>query len=174
MNYKNIFFYIFLVFFVSCMHNASAMLSENKHILLLNKRLFKACSVGNIEEVALLIEEGAQVNAKSIFEEIDGKDWVPLHVACKYGYIDIVRCLIENGADINAQNQQCLTPLHCAVLNYRRAVVRYLLNVGADHDKQTVLGHTAFAIIEHGRNVDPDLTIAILELFPNQSDEGCK
>ena len=91
---------------------------------------------------ALLIENGANVNAK------DGFDNAPLHYA---GYNDasaIAFLLIQNGADVNAKNNSNTTPLHEAARSNAPGVAVLLIDSGADvnakdNDNQTPLHEAA-------------------------------
>lgn len=57
----------------------------------------------------MLIDAGADVNAKAIFNE------TPLHVAAGKGMTDIARLLLECGADRNARDERGITPADEAV-----------------------------------------------------------
>lgn len=61
----------------------------------LGEAINKASSGGHTDIVRILIENGADVNAK------DGVGWAPLLIACKGGLTDTARLLIENGADVD-------------------------------------------------------------------------
>ncbi len=69
------------------------------------------CLHGYTDLVRLLIEEGADVNARTTNE------WAhtPLHLACRYSGVPIVRLLLEKGADPNARNKENKSPLDVVV-----------------------------------------------------------
>jgi ankyrin repeat protein len=58
--------------------------------------LYNACASGHLHVVELLLEQGADANAK----KIDG--FSSLFIASQKGHIHIVKFLLEQGADINA------------------------------------------------------------------------
>ena len=84
----------------------------------------------------------------------DNCGWIPLHEACNHGYLgqwptnflclycfksflppDIVRCLLDAGAAVNDQGgPKCngVTPLIDAATNGHVAIVRMLVEIGAD------------------------------------------
>ena len=64
-----------------------------------------ACRGGHIEIARLLIEHGADVNARN-------DDYTtPLHLACLNGDADLVRLLLSHGADPLARNDYDRTPV---------------------------------------------------------------
>lgn len=80
----------------------------------------------------LLIERGADVNAKDKRSAIWEGRQTPLHYAVRAGSLEIVRLLIESGADVDCINQSWRTPLQEAVTGGRRSIVRFLLESGAN------------------------------------------
>ena len=71
--------------------------------------MYMAASLGDLERVKALLENGAEVNAR----DMDGL--TVLHHAASDGRIDIVRLLIERGADVNAMDEEGRTPLYPAI-----------------------------------------------------------
>ena len=56
-----------------------------------------AAGNGHIEITRLLLQNGADVNAKNIHGS------TPFHCSAKHGHVDILHLLVENGADLEAQ-----------------------------------------------------------------------
>ena len=67
-----------------------------------------ASRYGHTAVVRLLIQNGANVNAKTF------DDWTALHWASKYGHIETVKLLAANGANVNAKNNRGKTALDIA------------------------------------------------------------
>lgn len=91
----------------------------------LNK-LFRAIEKNDLLQVARLIREGADVNARTksqnavsgiMFSVPYGTGSTPLHAAALLGHDDIARYLLERGADINARNNEGHTPLDYALIS---------------------------------------------------------
>ncbi len=100
--------------------------------------LHRACETGNIEEVRLLVDSGADIEVKNN----DG--WTPLYVVSRNGHIDIVKLLVDlgpscmaapavmPGADIEAKATIGWTPLLYASRYGCVDIVKLLINLGAD------------------------------------------
>jgi ankyrin repeat protein len=104
-----------------------------------NRSLFEAVKKGNIEQVRLLIAEGADVDAKwgdinTKEEEKKAKAWnandTPLCCAVDANNMDLVKLLVEAGADINAAGSW--PPLCRAVDKNNTAIAEYLIDHGAN------------------------------------------
>jgi len=67
--------------------------------------LIVAAAFGQTEAAALLIENGADVNA------VNNEGATPLHAAAFFGRTDTVKLLLAKGADVNAENNKGQTPL---------------------------------------------------------------
>jgi ankyrin repeat protein len=70
--------------------------------------LHLAAAHGHVNIARLLIEHGANINARSI------GNWTPLHRVCELGSDEMIELLRNGGADINAQLIDGTTPLHTA------------------------------------------------------------
>jgi ankyrin repeat protein len=84
--------------------------------------LFWAAENGLTQIATLLLDQGADVNARDNFSN------TPLHMAVHHP--DMVELLLARGAEVNARNAFGDTPLHLAVSDLR--VVELLLAAGAD------------------------------------------
>jgi len=66
-------------------------------------------NVGDIQMVAVLLQSGAAVDAKTATR------WTPLHMAAAAGHSSVVLRLLEGGAAANRGTNGGLTPLKLAV-----------------------------------------------------------
>ncbi len=112
--------------------------------------LHVASSNGHEAVVSILLENGADVNAKNN----DGS--TPLHYAIQFGasgngHESVVSCfgnenivslLLENGANVNAKNDFGSTPLHTACFFGHESIVLFLLEEGADIEAKCEGGQT--------------------------------
>lgn len=94
--------------------------------------MYSAIGPGHREIVRLLLENGADVNARG------GRHGTALRYASSCGHRDIVLLLLENGADVNAQDYTHGTALYSASYNGHRETVRLLIENGANVNAQDV------------------------------------
>lgn len=105
--------------------------------------------------VQLLIEKGADVNARSAVRDwqrrvtAEGRPknmnhggFTPLLYASREGCIDCVRYLLKGHADINLPDPDGLTPLVLALTNMRFDLAALLIKSGADVNKWDFWGRT--------------------------------
>ena len=112
--------------------------------------LMTAAFNGHLAICRLLLDKGAQVDAKSW----DG--WTPLHWAALRGRVEIVRLLCDHGADIEAQDNGGWRPLHHAAMNGHISVVKELVEErNAEINARDHLGKTALR--EAGDGNKPDV-----------------
>jgi hypothetical protein len=106
--------------------------------------LHYAAENGHIEIAHLLLQNGANVNAK------DKIGNTPLHFAAIHGHIDILHLLVDNGADLEAQSNDGGRALHFASL-YRHLpfiqelISRYHVDINARRNN----GSTALTFANH-------------------------
>lgn len=104
----------------------------------INNQLNVAVKSGNLEQVNVLIAQGASVNAKNENKEkplhnAADKDGVtPLHNAADNGSAEIVNALIAHEAQATAADKNGVTPLHCAVQKGALDIVNFLIAKGAN------------------------------------------
>jgi hypothetical protein len=146
--------------------------------------LVAALAGEHFETADLLRHNGADLDVRG------GNSMSPLHCAASSGNFKVARKLIEyDPAYINARNDVEATPLHCASIG-SQAVVRLLLEHGADINAQTNIGRTPLhwasdwgaleavrLLLEHGADVevknDNDKT-ALQEAAESGCDEVVK
>jgi ankyrin repeat protein len=107
--------------------------------------LLAASSVGSLEMVKALFAKGANINKKN------KNDHTLLHYAVWSDYsFDETKWLVENGAHIDAEMDDGNTPLlrACQVMTTAdvRKTVHFLLDKGADINKQNRKGDTALSL----------------------------
>ncbi|GLD97358.1 hypothetical protein PINS_up006042 [Pythium insidiosum] len=99
--------------------------------------LHRAISRGHSDVVQLLIDEGADLNARDDMGE------TPLHQALTKGYVDIVLALIRAGVNVKDSSKWGWIPLHTAALKGHVSVVSALIDAGADVAVRAHGGSTA-------------------------------
>jgi RNA polymerase sigma factor (sigma-70 family) len=90
--------------------------------------LHRAAYYGDADLAALLLERGADVNARTKIGQ------TPLHVAVLLDWPAITALLLERGADSNTITDRGMTPLHWAVIRGRAGQVSLLVQAGARAD----------------------------------------
>jgi ankyrin repeat protein len=83
--------------------------------------LHKATQIWHEEIVRILLEKGADTNAKN------NEDETSLHHAARYGQKAIVQLLLEKDADTTVRNKHGDTPLYLAHLSYCDVTAQLLL-----------------------------------------------
>ncbi len=94
---------------------------------------------GTVEQVKLLVTQGARLEAK------DHEGATPLHHAAVAGRAAMVTLLLDRGAGVDTQDWEELTPLHWAAYNGRLHMVKQLLEAGANVNAMDYAGRTARA-----------------------------
>jgi len=84
---------------------------------------------GHLDIVSCLIENGADVNARTNF------DSTPLMVACRNGHMNVVTYLLERGANMELQDKRGNTVLHYAAERGHFEIANELLALGASQLK---------------------------------------
>ena len=107
--------------------------------------LHAAMRIGHREVVILLLERGADANARDMIQR------TPLHKVLEDKDKSMVRLLVESGgADVNARDCDGKTPLHVACdREVLRPVVDGLLEAGADIDLIDKHGQTVINLTAH-------------------------
>jgi ankyrin repeat protein len=85
-----------------------------------------AASEDNAEGARILIEFGAQINARGHF------GYTALNTAARNKAINTAKLLIDHGADLSIGSQSNNTPLHLAVSNGAIQIVNLLIDNGAE------------------------------------------
>ena len=103
-------------------------------------RLINYAKDGNLKEVQLLLDKGADVNIQNKYGS------TALIWASKYGQLKVVQLLLERGSNVNIQNKDGNTALIFASENGNLKEVQLLLDKGADVNIQTKSGSTALIL----------------------------
>jgi len=105
--------------------------------------------------VKLLVEKGADVNAKTLagietgafMRDVRTKGETPLHRAAAYADERIISFLIENGADVSLKDANGDSPMTWASEHLRPGTILALLNYGEHYVSE---GHKIKNISDHG------------------------
>ena len=95
--------------------------------------LHLAAFFGHRDLAALLIERGADINARSKSETFARVN-TPLHAAAANRQVEVARLLVERGADVNARDGSGFTPLALAANSRSDLLMLLLLENGARAD----------------------------------------
>lgn len=97
-----------------------------------------AAESGKKEMVALLLDKGADINARNDIQN------TPLHEAAWHGHLETVKFLLEKGANPNLTAVDGKTPLALAKKAYRTEICDFLSKLSKDEE----MNATASAPVE--------------------------
>ncbi|XP_074661480.1 uncharacterized protein LOC141914106 [Tubulanus polymorphus] len=146
----------------------------------LGKRLLHASRAGDVDEVRVLMANGAPFTTDwlgtsplhyaanqghiptaevllraGISRDARTKvDRTPLHVACQEGHAAIVDLLLKHGADADARDMLKMSPLHWAVERGHDDCVKVLVNHGADQTIEDKFDRNAYQIAINNQRID--------------------
>lgn len=98
--------------------------------------------------IALLAQHGAEIEAR------DSLGKTALILATGDQHNDSVRALLACGANANAASDRGITALHAAALLGNEAIVRMLVQAGANVDVREVFGRTPWIMAVHHHKDD--------------------
>lgn len=133
--------------------------------------IFEASALGKVDRIATLLRDDAsRVSAYSQ----DG--FYPLGLAAFFGQLDAVRALIAAGADVHAvaRNSFKVQPIHAAAASRNIAIVRAVLQAGADPNVPQQQGFVP--LHEAGTHGNRELAELLIEhgADPYQANEAGK
>jgi ankyrin repeat protein len=123
--------------------------------------LIIAANTGNVAIARLLIEKGANVNARTTSTNAS----TVLCFAAQKDDPDLLDVLVQHGAQINARGQNGLTALYVAVMRNNERSVKYLIAKGARLDQLAYMdarGHLYTALMVAAFNGNVRLTELLL------------
>jgi ankyrin repeat protein len=127
--------------------------------------LMYSAAVGSVDAMRLLIQGGAEVNAKNAFEAT-ALMW------CATNF-EKVRLLVEKGANVNARSKPGRTPLLIAASSDgSHEVVKYLLDKGADVSAKDGMQQTALHAAVTGNDTSTIQLLIAKGVDVNAKDEG--
>ena len=101
----------------------------------------------SVQSIKLLLDAGAQVNAK------DRKGATPLYRAVLWGDTKILNLLLAHGADINIKALEGDTPLHVAAI-HGASKSKWLLEHGAEVNAKNKRGDTPLSLAQKYNHVE--------------------
>src|ERR1700683_4933882 len=90
--------------------------------------LHLAAFFGKLDAARLLLNKGAEVNARST----NAMENMPLHAAAAGKHAEVARLLIDRGASVDARQHGGWTPMHAAAQNGDVPFATILVEAGAD------------------------------------------
>ena len=118
-----------------------------------------AAENGRIDVVKLLLEHGANLHAKD--------EWA-LKVAIRYYHTEVVKLLLENGADVHKSDFFLLYPSEAGCIDLIKILIEYGMNVRAYNDQAIEcaynMGHIEVVklLLEHGAKLRKHRTCVLL------------
>ena len=97
----------------------------------LDAALRTAAEQGQTEEVARLLEAGADVNGRS------ASGATPLHLATEFNSVSVLKVLVDGGAELDAPNEDGWSPLMNAAFCGSVSAMVFMLDAGADWRLET-------------------------------------
>jgi ankyrin repeat protein len=109
--------------------------------------LMRAAAIASVDAVKLLVDAGADVNGRNMFDSTP-LVWAATDLAK-------VRYLIDQGADVNAATKTGRTPLFVAAMSDQSApIVRLLLSKGANAKAPDAFGNTTLVAAAFGNDTE--------------------
>src|SRR5438093_2426923 len=112
--------------------------------------LHMSAFAGNVANTQLLIDKGADVNARAKSRFLN----TPLQAALLTGQYETAKLLLEHGADPLVRQSKGFTPMHEAALLGRADIIDLLLAHGAEINSMADNGHTPMAEAIRGHHDD--------------------
>jgi ankyrin repeat protein len=120
--------------------------------------LLLAAEKGYSSVARVLLDRGANIEAKCDCPSWDGGGWTALMIAIKLGHNEVMQLLLDKGANVNAKNHNTgETALITAAGHDASTTVTALLDKGAEVNAKTVEGETAL-IAAAGRAASTTVT----------------
>ncbi|KAI1358504.1 ankyrin repeat-containing domain protein [Xylaria arbuscula] len=111
-------------------------------ILESNSPIFKACAIGDIQQVHRLLSTRAATRY-----DVSNEGNSLLHISCLFNQSNMCKWLLQHGADVDLSNNRGLTPLHCSSLAH--------FNPEECHDTIRVLLENGLADTNRNMGVHP-------------------
>jgi cytohesin len=121
-----------------------------------------AIARGDRAMVKMLLDHGADINAKTKPQDgFPGRDIV-LWTAVAQGHTEIVRLLVDNGARVDVTGSSGMTPLMLAARDNNVEIVRLLIQRGANVNARDERGFTPLSFATGKRRTDHSAVIRLL------------
>ncbi|KAL3940230.1 MAG: hypothetical protein SGBAC_005190 [Bacillariaceae sp.] len=130
-----------------------------------------ACMWGNLSTVRLLLDRGANIEAR------DKCLQAPLHHASMKNSLEVAQLLLDRGANVEAKDHNLQTPLHFISSRNNVEFAQLLLDRGAnieakDEELQTPLYHAMNAEYQRGRTQRMDVAVLLLARGADSNANG--
>ena len=126
-----------------------------------DEELLEASFDGIVEKVQLLLDAGANINAR---DTVSTSAPTVLEEAVCQGHFEVVKLLVSRGAEINVVNPRCETTLMlaCGAFSRDPRIVKFLIQHGADIHARDRQGHTALWYATNSYAPNPEPIIKVL------------
>ncbi len=138
---KRILFSVVCIFLIPAVFAEAGMADKNAPLI-------QAAEKGNLPEVQVALNNGADINATLIkkYYGIFVKGVTALIAASENGHAEVVKFLLEKGADVNIKNTDGLTALMVTSQKGHMDVIKLLLEKGADVNVEDTNGVTSLMV----------------------------